>query len=582
MAFSNAFSSGFSVGQALRDKKKKDEEEQKIRQILQANPEIVQKAKTLDDGMTALDANDRPVMQDTGKTRFMGKEFEQAPDSATMQAMKNSAIVDVIKARDPIQAMQMEREFKADARSDYQFDRQKKADEKSDGYDKDRMEAFNGSRFATQKKDYGKELEQYQKTLDQYEKDKAAGKTVGTAPARPAEPEYTLGDRIADQARFLSVDAKYGKVDMDKFTRFADAVKKVKDEGYVKALQVAQAGGGLDQIAQAFNAAGGQKFDPASVVSDQTIKTKGGPDTRIIKYRDSAGNLQTINTVPDLKGMDAADKVFSEFFQSEQNRRGNNADVRAANAESRAAAKDQREQDEKTNTQNALEALYKERFPDATPAQTNAVRQGVIDPFKSKTDRGYDLNTDSTGRTGTRLNKDTGMVDVINLKDGTVIKTIPPTQMPENTTKATASVTSAQGTPPASNDAMLQQAQEAIAKGANPDEVWKRLIQMGYQMPKPAQADPAQQAVQIPQNAQSPSPAATPTDQPAEPSRSTMSPGQYIEAMRQKGLAQGMLKVQGEISDLEKEYRSGSLSEQEYLLRLRELSGKYKAIAQAR
>lgn len=74
---------------------------------------------------------------------------------------------------------------------------------------------------------------------------------------------------------------------------------------------------------------------------------------------------------------------------------------------------------EKIAAGNAAMALYKEQNPGASNAQLEAVRRGVVAPFK-ETKNEYSTNTDSTGMTITRTNKDTGAVDVIDPKTGQI------------------------------------------------------------------------------------------------------------------------------------------------------------------
>lgn len=103
-------------------------------------------------------------------------------------------------------------------------------------------------------------------------------------------------------------------------------------------------------------------------------------------------------------------------------------DTRATNAtianSGRAAAADARGVSEKTQAGNAAMALFKEQNPGATNAQLEAVKRGVLAPFKEAKNE-YSTNTDSMGMSITRTNKNTGAVDVIDPKTGQVRASIP-------------------------------------------------------------------------------------------------------------------------------------------------------------
>lgn len=385
MAFSGGFARGFSVGDTINKRRQEEAQKEEIKKIMDTAPEQAASAQTTADGMTVVDENDRPVMGPT-KTKFMGKEFDQPLDESQVSAMRNQAIAGVIKKNDPIRGMQLESQLKTEARADKKYNEEEE-------YNGAKKRAFESTRFGTQQSEYNKAMEDYQSKLKSYEAAKASGKSgpeLGLPPSAPMKPEYSVGDSLADQAALFDIDAKYNKLSTEGFAKFAQSMQAVQAEGYGNALRALQNGATIDEIAQSYNQAGKSKIDPASVVSDEIVKSKNGPDTRIIKYKDSNGSVRTINTLAELEAIDKADKVFTRFYQQQTNQRAENADARADRADGRAAAQfnmsvaDRTESKaEKSAKQEAAVALYAKQqgtTVDKLDKDTiNAVKTGLID-----------------------------------------------------------------------------------------------------------------------------------------------------------------------------------------------------------
>ncbi|WP_341714435.1 hypothetical protein [Limnobacter sp.] len=356
-----------------------------IKRIMDSAPEQVSTAKTTADGMTMVDENDRPVM-DSPKTRFMGKNYEKPLDETQMNLVRNQAIAGVIKKNDPIRGMQLESQLKTEARADKKYNEEEE-------YNSAKKRAFESTRFGTQQAEYNKAMEEYQSKLKSYEAAKAEGKSekdLGLPPSAPFKPEYSVGDSLADRAALIEIDAKYNKLSTEGFAQFAQQIQAVQAEGYGNALRALQNGATIDQVAQYYNQAGKSKIDPASVISDEIVKSKNGPDTRIIKYKDNNGTVRTIDTLAELEAIDKADKVFTRWYQQQTNQRAENADARAERADGRAAAEfnmrvEDRNQSkaEKTAKQDAAVALYARKqgtTVDKLDKDTiNAVKTGLID-----------------------------------------------------------------------------------------------------------------------------------------------------------------------------------------------------------
>lgn len=328
--------------------------------------------------------------------QLLGKTYNEAPTEEQANSARMMAMSGVLAKYDPMQGMRMRREVKSQDRDDKRWDRQNQQWQQEDDdrkklkeYEEGRKDVFSSSRFGQGQNQYQQQMGEYQKKLAEYEAAKASGKTgpeLGIAPVAPTRPEYSIGDSLADRAALIDHDAKYGKLDTKSFGEFTDLLNKVQSEGYEKVLRLAQSGAPIQEVAKAFNATGKVQFDPASVVSDKVVKGKDGVETRVIQYKDSQGALRTINSVAELDSLGKASDVFSRFYQSEQNRRGNEQLQLSKNADGRAGAqfaqgqadRAQDKADKKAKTEAAV-SYFKQKNPNATEAELEAVRRGVID-----------------------------------------------------------------------------------------------------------------------------------------------------------------------------------------------------------
>jgi hypothetical protein len=113
-----------------------------------------------------------------------------------------------------------------------------------------------------------------------------------------------------------------------------------------------------------------------------------------LSYVDGNGRTASINVLAELTAHGEAKQVYDLFFAGESNRRGNeqlqlakNADGRAGAAAARTAAEDARIREEAKAKADAALALFKERNPNATPAELEAVRRGVMDAIPKVDDK---------------------------------------------------------------------------------------------------------------------------------------------------------------------------------------------------
>lgn len=329
------------------------------------------------------------VIAQQGVTDFMGQRTAGTMTPSQANNAKTMAMAGVLKKFDPVRGMQMEQQAISGQRDELRFGREQKSWERQDEevakqkeYEEGRKGLFSSSRFGQNQQSYNQAMSDYQKRLADYEGAKASGKTgpeLGLAPVAPARPEYSVGDALADRASLIDHDARFGKLDAKAFGEFTDLLNKVQSEGYEKTLRLAQSGGSIQEVAKSFNATGKVQFDPANVVSDKMVKNKDGVETRVIQFKDGQGNTRTINTVAELDSLGKAGEVFNRFYQSETNRRGNEQLQLSKNADARAATSATTEQSDKTAKAAAAVELFKQRNPNATAAELEAVRRGVID-----------------------------------------------------------------------------------------------------------------------------------------------------------------------------------------------------------
>ena len=322
-----------------------------------------------------------------GVTDFLGKRTagQMSPEQADRARMV--AMTGVISKTDPMKAMamrqsmaQQDRQAKLDEQQNEIFNRQKiKWDQEDE--DRNREVIYRAKRDLLLKES---PLGQYQAATAaanaKFEQDTAvynegvkAGKTpqeLGLPPQKPNIPRPGPMQTMAGYANLMMLDYEHGKLNTDGLIQFQEKFQNLEKENYTKALLAAQNGGTPEQIAKAFNSAGMQ-IDPKNVTITRT-KQANGPDQVMLGYTDEKGQTVNINVMAELEGYDKAKQVFDRFYKSEDNRRGNNSDGRAAAAVTR-------EQAEKKARAEAAVNYYKEKNPNATPAELDAVRNGVID-----------------------------------------------------------------------------------------------------------------------------------------------------------------------------------------------------------
>lgn len=245
-------------------------------------------------------------------TELLGK---RTPGTMTPDQVSNAkfkAMADVVAKGDPIQGMRLQREVKQGERDDKRWEWEvRKATEEED-FQKGQQAEFEQTIYSKRMGDYATQVqayEQYQAKL----KSGAAPETLGAPPPMPQRPVYSVGESLADSGRLLAFKAAKGKADPAEILQYAERLQKVSDEGYGKALKLAQGGAPLAKVIEQFNQTGSMKLDPAAIVSDEMVKDADGVPSRVIKVRDANGNVQTINALSELAAIGQAENYFSRF-----------------------------------------------------------------------------------------------------------------------------------------------------------------------------------------------------------------------------------------------------------------------------
>ena len=338
-----------------------------------------------------------------GVTDFMGNRTAGGQDSARMQAMAG-----VLTKYDPEQGMRMQRELKRDEREDKRWQREDKKATDDEEFETGLRAEYGQSIFAKRMGEFAPQMQAYEQADKQYKERMQAGESpqsLGIPPTAPQRPAYSMAESLADSGRLLAYKATKGKADPAEIMRYAENFKKVTDEGYGQALKLAQGGAPLAKVAEQFNQMGGAKFDPAAVVSDEMVKGADGVSSRVIKFKDPSGKVQTINALSELDSIGQAEGYFNRFYKSEDNRRSNkadgradsqlqlskNADGRAAAADGRAAASHAVAMADRREIPSVREQLARDADPNISEAGARAARLGILPvPGASKEKYSYD------------------------------------------------------------------------------------------------------------------------------------------------------------------------------------------------
>jgi hypothetical protein len=303
-----------------------------------------------------------------GVTDFLGSRTAGTMNDGQVDSARQRAMAGVLMKTDPVRGMAMMRDVKQGERDDQRWDRQTK---QWDRDDKTNAEA-----------DADKAL---MKDLD--------GKVGEWFKGRLTNPDgtqrqATVDDHLgASQFRAAQLMAA-GKTDAaGQVLKDYNAQSLVKiqletaqrDTALAKA-SAALASGDLQTVADFYN-----QYIPDGA---RVTGIEKGPKGEIVVQRESLdGRPMPPRVMKDIGEMSAALSSFKDpmaVYNWSQNEFKNNllvkADQRADRADNRAANKDKREQTESDAKTAAALALFQEQNPNATPAQLEAAKRGILSP----------------------------------------------------------------------------------------------------------------------------------------------------------------------------------------------------------
>lgn len=298
---------------------------------------------------------------------FLGKTYDKPLSDDQRTTARTMAMADVIAKTNPIEGLRLRQSAEESERGRVRFDmekdryerekvvrgqqdtlhglqvgnlqRQAQREEDEQRYTQGRQALFNNSIFGQKNAQFAQDWQKYQGDLKAHQEAIASGmppERAGLPPQAPSRPAYTVAESLADQGAMLMYDAQNGKVNTKDFADFSDRLRRVEEEGYKKALTLAQTGAPLDRVVTAFNSTGTLKINPKSV-TERMVKGASGMPERVLEYTDEQGNKQTINVMSELKAIGAAGEVLQEYYRGKQDKRADSAEGRAAAAEGRAA-----------------------------------------------------------------------------------------------------------------------------------------------------------------------------------------------------------------------------------------------------
>jgi hypothetical protein len=266
------------------------------------------------------DPNSVGVIAPTQRTTFAGKTVQGTMDDAQVSKARQLAMAGIAERHGMMgiaesyrahaniaeeRQFKRERERKASEREDWRFGQEQKKAGREDDFVTGQQALFDAS-FA------GQRSKAFREAMDKYEADKKAGGN----PAMPPPPTLTSGERAADMARALDYMASHKKVDKTDYDKLGAAMAGLRNEGYLRLLDVAESGAPLEQVLDAFNSQGELKVDASAIVSDKMVRRPDGVVARQITWRGPNGQTQTIDTATEKMLLGKSDELFKRAKQA--------------------------------------------------------------------------------------------------------------------------------------------------------------------------------------------------------------------------------------------------------------------------
>lgn len=255
----------------------------------------------------------------------------------------------------------------------------------------------------------------------------------------PLETTPLLADHISAAHKILALKQKYGQdtsMDQVNLKVMADKLKKEGVDQALPLLHKKDAKGTLDAINSNGDHVGWEQV--GDLRTENVVIAEGMPpiETTIMTIRNKDGVVRTLDSVRDgyaAGGLFKQVEIGQKASEIAQTKKHQDAALKNQAAElgiKQSEHKDKRADIEKQKADaiekaNAAVAIYKERNPNTTPAQIEAVRRGVMEAIPKEAKNEYSSIVDQFGNTVTRTNKDTGAVDIIDVKKGAVKLSMP-------------------------------------------------------------------------------------------------------------------------------------------------------------
>lgn len=279
-----------------------------------------------------------------GVTDFLGSRTAAMNDTQIANA-RQRAMAGVVMKSDPVTGQRMMRDVTQGERDDKRFGWEEDRMRRETAKEADAQKYIDGLKDLHKSSEFSKNqaadaqaAEKYRTDLAAHQARVQAGDHTGVAPTAPSPSTYTVGQSLADGLTLAQYNMANGKGDPDKLISLAKARQAMEQEGYTKALKLAQGGATIDQIAAEFNRSGSDRFDPKAVVSDKIVDKGQGIKTRVITFKDAQGKVQSIDAMAELDALGAADKLIANMFEGKRIDLAQNADRRDAQRTSASVA----------------------------------------------------------------------------------------------------------------------------------------------------------------------------------------------------------------------------------------------------
>ncbi len=337
------------------------------------------------------------VIAQKGVTDFLGQRTEGQLSQGQQDSARTRAMGGVLRKNgDPMGAMRLEREAKAGEREDQRFSweqgrvkREEDAAGREDTWRTGREQLFQQSGIGQVQRENSEAKRTHEAAMAEYQKRVAAGEQGLAPPPPPQLKDYGVGQALLDNLSLAAHDVEFGKASPESLAKLAKARQDLESEGYAKALRLAQGGAPVQRVLETYNAGGKDKLRPEDVVSDQMVDRGNGVKSRVLVLKGPGGKPVTIDTFNELDALGKADSLVDRVFKV-------NAEGRAQGADTRAKETHSATMQDRKDKRVAGTALFQERNPNATPAELDAVRAGVIPVSPANKDYKLEMNEVAT------------------------------------------------------------------------------------------------------------------------------------------------------------------------------------------